>query len=495
MISFNKSVVKLSLVLLCALAISKVNACEFSESESLTKDCREKINSYKTRFQYREDQTLHLAAAVVGCGYYKGISPENLEKYINKLASQHASNFGVVYEMSPISLFSPLSSLYREFFVPWDDEQMQQAAIITKIYSRYESPVPETLSSTGPSLLHSFLSKDYSTYPELLPVRSYLQTLFGEKVPASTDEVFLTYAYIFYHFEVGQEKASSLVKFSQTFDMTPYLERIEAERLDSPYDLLGYFLKGLDAWRLCMDFNRQRDGKNWVNYEQTEQGTIPSLLKGFDFLKRTQSERLSVDYLQRLYDVAFQHSSATPSRGLRYGLALSDTTLSFILDSGKYSHVSELDLIRYGNGFSLKMSMRGLKDLNPLLEGFIKDYYDVIENENASFKDKLVAANELSHVLVITHPHRDGNTRTFTTLLLNKTLMDLGIPPCIFENPNAFDGHTSPEALPLILKGIENFKNVRDGKLPDGMRTTQDFLDLKDERQGKVSFIPSTSKS
>tara|TARA_R110002095_G_scaffold52792_1_gene45914 strand:+ start:661 stop:2214 length:1554 start_codon:yes stop_codon:yes gene_type:complete len=506
MMVINKNLLKLSFVLLCALATPKLNACDSSPrealGEALGEDWLSQTDFIKARFNYREDQTLHLVAAAVGYGCYKDLSTEDFEKRIESLvegimkdpASKQSSPFDVVYEYEP-DVYSPLSSLYRAFEAPWSDEQMQQAAIITKIYSQYESPMPKTLSHQGPSLLHVLLSKDHHSYPELVPVYAYFKALFDKEVPTSTDATFLVYAYIFYQFDVGQEEALSLVKSrieTLKTDMTPHLEQLEVERVENPYTLLRSFLETSDAWRLCMDFTQQRSGKYWVNYEMMEPGTIPSLLEGFNFLHKTQGKRLSVDYLQSLHDIAFQHSNAKPSRGLKYGLP--DTTPLFILGSRKYSHISTVSYIRAKSGFTLKMEMKPIEDLNPLLKGFIEDYYDVIEDKNASFGDKVVAANELSHALVITHPHRDGNTRTFTTLLLNKTLMDLGLPPCLFEDPNAFDGHTSPEALPLILKGIENFKTVRDAQLPDGMRTTQEWIDLKEERQKKIAFIPKASK-
>jgi len=50
-----------------------------------------------------------------------------------------------------------------------------------------------------------------------------------------------------------------------------------------------------------------------------------------------------------------------------------------------------------------------------------------------TFEQKLLAAIELVHALEITHEHLDCNARTNIVLLLNKLLMDLKLPPALFE--------------------------------------------------------------
>ena len=59
-----------------------------------------------------------------------------------------------------------------------------------------------------------------------------------------------------------------------------------------------------------------------------------------------------------------------------------------------------------------------------------------------------------------------------------------------FEDPNAFDGKTPRESTPLVLQGIENFYHILQETLPEGMRSTEELLDLGDNRKIKISYRP-----
>lgn len=102
---------------------------------------------------------------------------------------------------------------------------------------------------------------------------------------------------------------------------------------------------------------------------------------------------------------------------------------------------------------------RELDDLKIKIQPFIQHYYNSIE-WFYSFKDKLRAIAELLRALEIAHFLPDGNQRTYSFLLLNKLLLENGLPFAILDDPAMFDGYLTVEDMADdIEQGIINFLN------------------------------------
>lgn len=92
----------------------------------------------------------------------------------------------------------------------------------------------------------------------------------------------------------------------------------------------------------------------------------------------------------------------------------------------------------------------------------------------------------------VLHVHNDTNIRSTIILLLNTLLMNEGLPPAIFADPNRFDFHSVDECVQMVIDGMNlTLKLIEDKKLPGFS-----FADLCNEDQGKVKEItrPVSSK-
>jgi type II secretory pathway component PulF len=63
-------------------------------------------------------------------------------------------------------------------------------------------------------------------------------------------------------------------------------------------------------------------------------------------------------------------------------------------------------------------------------------------------------------IAVLLHS-KDGNTRTFGILLVNRLLLKEGLEPAIMEDPNRFNGYAVSELVDEIKKGQNLFRTSR----------------------------------
>ncbi len=85
---------------------------------------------------------------------------------------------------------------------------------------------------------------------------------------------------------------------------------------------------------------------------------------------------------------------------------------------------------------------------------------------------KLEYIAEYIQDLMALHPFKDGNNRTLVGLMLNEILLDLGLSPTVFYQPNVFDGFAPKELVGKIKEAQQLFKNIRNGvaPLPEGLQ-------------------------
>jgi hypothetical protein len=106
--------------------------------------------------------------------------------------------------------------------------------------------------------------------------------------------------------------------------------------------------------------------------------------------------------------------------------------------------------------------------------GNVKNYKELIEEKLTElinqYNSKITTINDplqkLDTILNFIqsceqlHPFFDGNTRVFSMLLLNKLLMQNGLPPAVLYNPNRSTGYTIEELRNEVLDGMENTFNL-----------------------------------
>jgi hypothetical protein len=98
------------------------------------------------------------------------------------------------------------------------------------------------------------------------------------------------------------------------------------------------------------------------------------------------------------------------------------------------------------------------RDLSTLIEYWIDDYHSALSIANDADNDdgsdaKICAAIELCQKLQRLRPFPDGNCRTFSVLLLNRLLVQLGEPLAMIDNPNKMDGFSRAELVDLVRQG------------------------------------------
>lgn len=73
---------------------------------------------------------------------------------------------------------------------------------------------------------------------------------------------------------------------------------------------------------------------------------------------------------------------------------------------------------------------------------------------------KLTAIVRCVQDLEQVHPFTDGNIRTMVFLLGNKLLMQNGMPPAIYADPNVFDAFSEKELVAIVKQGQDRFRAI-----------------------------------
>ncbi len=93
------------------------------------------------------------------------------------------------------------------------------------------------------------------------------------------------------------------------------------------------------------------------------------------------------------------------------------------------------------------------------VETYITEFNQNIKKAKTDDEKLLAIASCISQIERL-HPFYDGNCRTML-ILTNKLLMQNGLPPCIYENPNRIDMFSNAEIVNEIKKGQALFKEYK----------------------------------
>lgn len=371
------------------------------------------------------------------------------------------------------------------------------------------------------SLLDSILGQD--TCPRTRCFVDYYKQLFEQNVENCDDEEFLKYAYVFFQMKDPENPALQKIR-PRKVDPTEWFKILGDARVEDPYEMLKNILNSKDNWRLCMDFRQQRAGKTWEEYDAREPGTISSLIEGFHYIleHREPISYEYINTLWKT--ATKHRKDDIDQRGKRFGCHFPETTLNFMLSfKERYGHVATLEYTAFNDvtfvpfifmksPFSinsmqfeqeLKKAERDYKktqkdktcfEIQKILADYVYqmgllqyrnicdaneknrekesnwtkdevtqfiDQFNLTNNNlEATFEQKVLAAIKLVQALEVTHEHLDVNARRNVVLTLSKLLMDLQLPPPMFEYPMAIDGKTPVESLPLVIEAIENCKSL-----------------------------------
>lgn len=256
---------------------------------------------------------------------------------------------------------------------------------------------------------------------------------------------------------------------------------------------LGYYYDNLpeqEIWRCFVDVDKQKHPgeQGWVGYEKREPGCIQQMYDALQFMSKTMTEALTPNYIQQLHQIAAQ---ACPKLEQYGGWGVVVGYLS--IQPGKFKDREFGDIIMPTSSISvlglveLMPKIKSLTKSDPYIricprfpaEGYEAAINDLIGNYQAavqagSLKDKLIAIVHFVQELDRLHPFKDGNTRVFETLLLNRELVRHGFIPSLLNDPNHFIGHSLQEAIVQVIQGMENYRLLRSqGYIPGAMMTTE----------------------
>ncbi|MCE0724402.1 Dot/Icm T4SS effector AnkN/AnkX/LegA8 [Legionella resiliens] len=99
------------------------------------------------------------------------------------------------------------------------------------------------------------------------------------------------------------------------------------------------------------------------------------------------------------------------------------------------------------------------KNVDGFLEAITRSYNKEIKAAHTIDEKLQVIAKHIRYYEVL-HPFRDANGRTFVNNLLNILLMQQGLPPATFYEPNVFDLYSADELVVVIKEAIFNTVEV-----------------------------------
>lgn len=108
-------------------------------------------------------------------------------------------------------------------------------------------------------------------------------------------------------------------------------------------------------------------------------------------------------------------------------------------------------------GWPLVVKSTGLENLELKLKPFTDHYYQSVRSA-PNMNTVLMAIADLIRVLEVGHYLPDGNTRTNVFLIMQKLLIENGLPPAILDDPSAFvGGKTLEQMFRALKKGLHNY--------------------------------------
>lgn len=263
-------------------------------------------------------------------------------------------------------------------------------------------------------------------------------------------------------------------------------------------------------WRLFIDGNRQLQAGPG-GFDVKEPGYLKSLFIGFNWLLETLEETPSLEYLQKLHQLATSHTKLSSTggegrqlevfledfpRGIRNTgvrieleaqginanfteaglkelyekLKTGDTYFSFQRRDPIFGELNEIDgsnvdkidfkdflqLIQK-EFWTIDLRNSSVSLIEPRIHKILARYNQDIE-KTKSDDEKLFAIASCVHELELSHSFFDGNCRTFAILFLIKLLLQQKFSPAILENPNRFDAYSVAELVQEIKNGMKVFQ-------------------------------------
>lgn len=103
---------------------------------------------------------------------------------------------------------------------------------------------------------------------------------------------------------------------------------------------------------------------------------------------------------------------------------------------------------------------RGVSDyLQEKVAQCIRFHYEQMKSENDCNQTLSIIVRTIQSLEQL-HPFKDANCRIFVMVMLNKFLLENGLPPCILDEPNCFDAFSEDELISSVKTGMNRFQEI-----------------------------------
>lgn len=245
----------------------------------------------------------------------------------------------------------------------------------------------------------------------------------------------------------------------------------------------------INYWRLVIDLKLQ-DELGWLYYDVREKGSVKGLLIAFSSMleslmnKEPLTEALIIKWHGLLLgNVSFSSPviageyHADPvnvgvvlgKNGTKDGMSIlfdpEQRPVKFMLLKGRseLDDPSEKNDLRYYIHTVINHSHEIADEMKKIIKNYHKQIkiIDEEKNEPSTKKNKILKViAECIQNMCLLHPFRDGNTRIFAIITLNRLLLENQLSPVILYDPNRFEGYTTDELVQEIETGMVTFKNI-----------------------------------
>ncbi len=113
------------------------------------------------------------------------------------------------------------------------------------------------------------------------------------------------------------------------------------------------------------------------------------------------------------------------------------------------------DMCKYGHSNTNHFYLAVMKNVDVYLEKITQSFNQEIKIAE-TLDEKLKIIVKHIRMYEVLHPFRDANGRTFVNNLLNILLMQQGLPPATFYEPNVFDLYSAEELVVVVKEAIFN---------------------------------------
>ncbi len=298
-----------------------------------------------------------------------------------------------------------------------------------------------------------------------------------------------------------------------------------------------------EAWRLCIPFDHQKQKKYEIWNEKqhplygsrTAPGYIENTLNCLISAIAKPEEKLSVELIKKLHAICIDskytsriHTGNPLHFSIDFNQAMSydgyrELQEKYIFSADYYFHTDgtlspqyslsyteqydlnkkylekicaskcESEFTNYCQPFNnIKNERSNVEEkINNIIEEYNKNTEDPKVNSNPRLllKEIVKMAKELRCI----RPFEFANSTLFYLVLMTKEIIRHNLPPMIIGNLEMITGLSTDQAIQhVIIPGMLNFQLVKNGKLPNGMVTTDQLI----EKHGKDQYpIPGILES